>query len=130
MKTIFSVLAIAVLGLGFSGCADKDAKKEDTAPVKQSPTMTDAEAVVGTYASGQIRFKANAEGKFSFDMPEKCAAPPCKVSRKMGAYELKRGKLYLNHDGATHVWDYKFTFDPRTMTISKDGQSWTLKHAQ
>jgi len=134
MKKFFAVLAVAIFGLGFAGCPDKD-KKEDK-PVETTkpaePTMTDAEAIVATYAKGQVQFKGSADGKFMLDLPQQCDTPPCKVQRKMGAMELKRGKLYLNYDGQTHVWDYKFTMSPRTMMLKNPatGAEFTLDHVK
>ena len=132
MKKFLAAIAVTLFALSAVACSDKG-QKADTAPAKPAvQTLPDSEAIVATYAKGQIRFKGTADGKFSFDMPEQCAAPPCKRVRKVGTMSIKRGKLYLDYDGKSHIWDYKFGFGPRTMMLSNPatGQSWTLNHVQ
>ena len=93
MKRLGLVLLTVAAMLTLGGCPDE--KKPDPAPGPTGPTMTDAEALIGTYASGQHVITFTDSNTFTWNMPRPCAAPPCPVKRSEGTYSLRHGKIYF-----------------------------------
>jgi hypothetical protein len=95
------VMVVALLG----ACPED---KAPAAPVDNTPTMSDAEAAVGTWASGQNSITLMSNGSFRWDMPRPCGAPPCPIKTTTGTYQIHGGQLHLNPtEGNTLTMPYR-----------------------
>lgn len=116
MKRLGLLVLMLVATLMLGGCPDE--KKPDPKPVDTGPKMTDAEALIGTYAKGQHQISFTDTNTFVWNMPRPCAAPPCPVKRMEGTYSLRHGKIYLDpKEGNDQVVNYKINLSPRTLWI-------------
>ena len=116
MKRFGVLVLMLVAALMLGGCPDE--KKPDPKPVDTGPTMTDAEALIGTYSKGQHKLTFTDSNTFDWQMPRPCAAPPCPIKPVAGTYSLRHGKIYLDpKEGNDVVLDYKVNLNPRTLWV-------------
>ncbi len=115
------VLLLAASALLF-GCPD------DPKPGAPAPTMSDAQAIVGSWVQGQDRFQFNADGTFLWDMVRPCGAPPCPAKRLTGNYKLANGTMTLSSSEGDKVLQYRINQSPHNLWVKSADyrKEWTL----
>ena len=129
---MFRLLTIAFVGVMLSASAcSSDEKKTDDGPTTTQPTMSDAEALIGSWSDGSNRIVFNSNNTYRWEQSRACGAPPCPTTATNGTYMLRNGKIYLDpNDGDDEVIEFAIAWDPRrvTLTSNKRSQTWNLNY--
>lgn len=113
------------------GCGG--AKKETKAqPPPPESKMSDEEAMVGEWRSGEDSLTLTDKGRYVWKTTRSCSRPPCPETKSNGSYEFRGKKLYLDpEEGGDMVLGYQLSWEPRTVKLhsEKEDRTWTYTYA-
>lgn len=123
-RQLLMMVLVAAMSLCWTGCS-----VDETKPVDTTPAMSDAQALEGTWRSGNHSISFGG-GRFSWNLPRRCGAPPCPTTAWNGTYEIRNGRIYLDPSGPNndHMLEFRITWNPRNLWFKSPqlNEEWTL----